>query len=369
MELKPTVEIIKGEGLKTAAEVALWGLAKSTVGEMAIERYAHGVFRERLVDPRLRTVVGGIEFENPVTVGAGWDKKGRAVRGLYNLGFSAVEVGTVPLFGQPGNVKPRLGTVGKRHGVGWNRLGFNSVGSEAVDRYLKAQQPYPCPVGVNVGKNKLMPDDQSPWAHAEVVRNLYQRANYFVFNPSSPNTPGLRDLLQSKPLRAHIKAMQEAMLESGGVKPLYVKISPDMTTDQFYELIDVCVEESVTGIIATNTTIREDIKAKHGLEGVIGGLSGNSEVFRAVGVRMTYDIYERAGDELANIGVGGISTAEHAIERMLAGASLLQVVTGIREHNGRTAVKINRGIQEWMERRGVKNIQEIIGAATQRGSR
>lgn len=368
MELKPTIEIIRGEGLKSAAEIALWGLGKFAAGEKALEFYAHGL-EGRIDDPALHTTVAGVTFDNPVMVGAGWDKKGRAIRGLYHLGFSAVEVGTVPLFGQPGNLKPRIGTVGKNHSVGWNRLGFNSPGSEAVDRYLEAQTPYPCPVGINVGKNKLMPEDQSPWAHGEVVRNLYDRADYFVFNPSSPNTPGLRDLQQTMPLRAHVKAMRQAMMERGAMKPLFVKISPDMTMTELYELIDVCVEEGVDGIIATNTTTNEKIKNHYGLKDMPGGLSGNATAFREIALRMTIEIYERAGDELEHIGVGAVSTAEHAIERMLGGASLVQVVTGIREHNGRVAAQINRGIQEWMGQHGVKNIQEIIGAGTKRGVR
>lgn len=366
MELRPTIEIAKGELLKTGAEVALAGLSRFGMGEKLLERYAFGM-EGRLDNPALHVVVGGIEYESPVMVGAGWDKKGRAVRGLYDIGFSAVEVGTVPLFGQPGNIKPRLWTLDSDHSVGLNRLGFNSPGSEAVDRYLAAGEPFPCPVGVNVGKNKLMPDEQSPWAHAQVVKNLYKYASYFVFNPSSPNTPGLRNLQQREPLIAHVRAMQAAMAECGEAKPLYVKIAPDMTMADFYEIIDVCLEMGVTGIIAVNTTSDDAIKAKHGRQGELGGISGNEWEYRTVALAMATEIYERAGDKLEVIGVGGISTAEHALERLLGGASLLQVVTGIREHNGRTAVQINRGIIDWMERRGYTNVSEIVGLGTKRG--
>ena len=185
--LMPTIETLRGEVLKNAMEIALHGLSRFRLGERVIETYAFGR-SGRIEDPALHTAVGGIDFENPIMVGAGWDKKGRAIRGLYNLGFSGVEVGTVPLNGQPGNKKPRMWTMGKHHGVGLNRLGFNSLGSEKVDTNLEDQVPFPCPIGVNIGKNKDTSDEESAEAHAEVVRRLYRHADYLVFNPSSPNT-------------------------------------------------------------------------------------------------------------------------------------------------------------------------------------
>ncbi len=366
MDIKKNLEIIKGEGLKSAAELSLHHLSQSELGARIIEAYAFGLER-RIYDPRLHTEIAGMEFDSPIMVGAGWDKKGRAIRGLYNLGYSGVEGGTIPLLGQPGNPKPRMGTVGTKHGVGWNRLGFNSDGAEAVGRNLEAGLPFPCPVGINIGKSKVIPDELSPWAHAEVVKTLYKYADYFVFNPSSPNTPNLRDLQKVEPLRAHIHAQQEAMEECGGQKPFFVKLSPDITMDEFMDILGVLAETRVSGAVLVNTTIRDAIKAKHGMQNEAGGISGNEWEYRAVAIKMMYEAYEAYGDKLEFIGVGAISTAEHAIERMLAGASVLQVVTAIREHNGRAAVLINRGIFDWMNRHKVDSIMELIGTATKRG--
>ena len=366
MELRGRIETLQSEGLKTAAEIALSSLGKFSLGERVIERYAFGE-EGRIEDDALCTTVAGIEFENPIMVGAGWDKKGRAVRGLYNLGFSGVEVGTVPLYGQPGNLKPRMWTMGRRHGVGLNRLGFNSPGSEVVDRYLEKGEPFPCPVGINVGKNKVTPDEQSPWTHAEVVRQLYEHASYFVFNPSSPNTEDLRKLQRRQPMRDHIKSMQDAMAEKGDAKPLFVKIAPDLTFRELDDIIEVAVEEEASGIVNINTTSSKAIKAMYGKQDEPGGLSGNFWEYRSIALNMTAYIYEAAGDKLDIIGVGAISQPEHAIDRMLVGASMLQVVTAIREQKGRTPAIINRGILEWMNRHSVENIQEIIGHATKRG--
>ncbi len=368
MELKPAIETLKGEGLKTAAEVALHGLSRFPLGERLLETYAHGL-EGRIRDPRLNTSLAGMDFDHPIMVGPGWDKKGRAVRGLYSLGYSAVENGTVPLLGQPGSMKPRMGTVGPKHSVGWNRLGFNSPGAEAVERSLGSEKPFPCHVGINIGKNKVIPDELSPWAHAEATKILYNHASYFVFNPSSPNTPGLRGLQKSEPLRAHISAMQQAMEACGGQKPFFVKFAPDITMDELGEALNVLIEMGVNGAVLVNTTVDPAIKAKYGMNDQMGGFSGNEWEYRSVALRMMYEAYEMAGDKLELIGVGGISTAEHAIDRMRAGASLLQVVTAIRPSWGRAAVQINRGILDWMDRHNVQKITEIIGAATKRGSK
>lgn len=371
--LRSDIEILQGETFKTVAELALHGLAKRRAGERLISYYAFEG-EPRLQHPSLHTEVAGIHFENPITVGAGWDKKGRAIRGLYNLGFSGVEVGTVPLFGQPGNPKPRLWTIDKEHSVGLNRLGFNSPGSEVIERNLQTQLPLPCPIGINVGKNKLMPDEMSPWAHAEVVRRLYSYANYFVFNPSSPNTPGLRNLQQRIPLHAHIQAMQEAMDEKGARKPLFVKIAPDLTLSEIDQVVAVAIETGIAGLITVNTTIDKVMKAKYGPRWAeeAGGLSGNDWEYRmmsSVIIRYIYELYERAGDALEIIGVGGVHDLEGTIEKMLAGASLIQVVTGIRSTRGRVAAQINTQLVEWMERHKVANVKELIGGGTTRGSR
>lgn len=369
LELRPTIEYLRSEGFKSAAEVTLAGLSHYARGEELIEWYAFGS-SGRVEDPALHTEISGIPLENPVMVGAGWDKKGRAIRGLYDLGFSAVEAGTIPLGGQPGKPRPRMWTFGNNHGVGLNRLGFNSDGSEVSERYFEALQPFPCPVGVNVGKNNYIPDipeELSPWAHAEVVKKLYPYADYFVFNPSSPNTERLRELQEKRPLTKHLNGMQQAMDESGGRKPLWAKIAPDISRLLLGDIIEVAHETGIAGLIIANTTVSSAIKAKYGKQDELGGLSGNDWEYRSMVQKLATEAYEQAGDTLGIIRVGGISTAEHAIEAMSGGAQAVQVVTGIRETYGRVAANINRGLLDYMGRHGIANVQDIIGRDTKRG--
>jgi dihydroorotate dehydrogenase len=301
-------------------------------------------------------------------VGAGWDKKGWAVNGLYALGFAGVEVGTVPLFGQPGNKKPRMEMVTK--GVGRNWLGFNSPGSEAVERYLDNQGEIDGVVGINIGLNKEMPHERSPWAHAAVVPKLYPYADYFVFNPASPNTPELRELQREQPVRDHIKALQEAMEEQGGQKPLYVKLAPDVTGEVFEGATRAATEEGASGLVLANTTLRPYIKQMYGLsQDAPGGISGDNAMYRATVLRMIYQAYEEAGDKLDIIASGAVVNHVHALEHIFAGASAVQVVTGIRTRWGKTAAEINKGMLEWCTDHHVNNVTELIGAATQRGAK
>lgn len=192
MELDPFVETLEGEHLKTLAEFGLHSLAKYQFGEYGFRLLRGG---ERIEDPSLHVDVAGLDFENPVMVGAGWDKRGWAVDGLYKLGFAGTEVGSVLVHPQKGNSKPRLFY---QYGAGLNRLGFNSKGEDVVAEYLD-DQLLPGRVGISLGKNKLTPDEYAPWAHAAVADRLYDYADYFVINVASPNTPGLRNLLNAEP--------------------------------------------------------------------------------------------------------------------------------------------------------------------------
>lgn len=368
MKISERIQTIESEGMKDVAESTLHHLSKSELGRMVIERYAFNG-HARVEDPVLHTELAGIDFENPLCVAAGWDKKGRAVNGLYALGYAGAEVGTVPLFGQPGNPKPRMTTEGRRHAVGRNWLGFNSIGSEGVERNLDSYPEIQGRLGVNAGLNKLMPHERSPWAHAEVVKRLYQYADYFVFNPSSPNTPDLRELQRQESVRDHIKSMQEAMEESGGQKPLFVKFAPDVAPDIFEGAVAAAVEERASGLILANTIISESIKKMYGVEGQPGGISGDNAVYRAIVTRMIYETYEHAGDKLDIIGVGGVSTYEHVLEYMMAGASVVQQLTAIRPSWGRSAARINTDLLQWCEDHRVQSIKELIGCATKRGSK
>jgi dihydroorotate dehydrogenase len=352
-------ETLEGEHLKTAAELAVHGLARHNWGQSVLELVSGG---ERIEDPRLHTEVAGLEFENPVMVGAGWDKKGRCLDGLYYLGFSGVEVGSVLIFPQRGNDRPRLWVDKETKGVGLNRLGFNSLGVETVEANLTAQNR-PGVTGISVGKNKLLPDELAPWAHKAVVERLYDVGDYFVINVSSPNTPGLRDQLKPDPLRDNIQAVKRALTELGG-KPLFIKTTVDLALEDLDNVIEVCLDEGVDGMIDSNTTIDDDLKARYGWRGETGGLSGNDPEFRRrANERMKYITRTTRDTGLQRIGVGGISDAATAIERLEAGAQVIQVVTGIRQRKGRIARDINKGILEHLDRTGAGSVEDIIGVA------
>jgi dihydroorotate dehydrogenase len=316
---------------------------------------------ERIEDSRLNVEVAGMMLENPVMVGAGWDKKGRCVDGLYNLGFAGTEVGSVLVFPQAGNPKPRLFT-DSSHSVGLNRLGFNSPGVDAVEAYLSTLERHGI-VGISAGKNKLLADEMAAWAHAEVVSKLYDYGDYFVINVSSPNTPGLRNFLESDKIRDIIIAVKEVLMDKGG-KPLFVKTTIDLSEEDMYELLQVLIDEGVDGIIDSNTTVDKSVKAKYGWQNEAGGLSGNDSEFRErANDRMKFITSETRNTGLQRIGNGAINSSAAAIERIEAGAQAIQVVTAIRQHGLKTPRMINHGILQHLDKHNIKNLEEITGIA------
>lgn len=355
-QFNQTRETIEGEHLKSLAEFGLHSLAEYTIGQRVIELVSGG---ERIESPRLRSEVAGLQFENPLMVGAGWDKKGRAVDGLYILGFAGTEVGSVLVHPQAGNPKPRLWIDKNSKSVGLNRLGFNSPGMEDVARNL-AEQHRPGITGISLGKNKLTPNEHAPWAHAAVAERLYDFADYFVINVASPNTPGLRNLLNREPLTNIIRSVQDVLAKKGK-KPLFVKTTVDLALEDLDTVLAVCIEEDVDGVIDTNTTIEESIKARYDWQGEMGGVSGNDYEYRKKATeRMKYITQQTSGTGLQRIGVGAINDTDSALERIQAGAQIVQIVTGIRQHKGRIARNINLGLLKRMNEDGVKQISDYV---------
>jgi dihydroorotate dehydrogenase len=324
-----------------------------------IELFNYG--GKRLVDERLKVNLSGIEFDNPIAVGAGWDKYGRAVKGLWHLGFSGVEVGTVVLHPQPGNPKPRQFMIAP--GVAINWLGFNSPGMDQIKLNLGRYKNSRIPVGISIGKNKELNDEEAVWAHRTVAENLYDSASYFAVNVSSPNTPGLRKLQEKAPLTQIVKAVKNSM--RGKVKkPIFIKIAPELSISAVDDVIDVVLDNRLSGIIASNTTINSDIKGKYGEKWrqSQGGLSGDDPDYRKMVNDQIKHIYKQAGDKLEIIGVGGVKDSETALEKIKAGAKLLQVVTAIRGEGPSVAGKINTGLLNYMIKEGVSDINELVGA-------
>jgi dihydroorotate dehydrogenase len=283
---------------------------------------------------------------------------------LYCLGAAGTEVGTIPEFGQPGNPQPRLWTINSDHSVGLNRLGFNSIGAEGVEKKLLKHAKIPGVLGINVGKNKELVDDHSPEYHAKVVTRFNPMASYFVFNPSSPNTPGLTEKQKKGPMRDHLGAIMEVAR-----KPVFVKYSPDIDYKDLDESVEVVIESGCAGLVLTNTTSDGQIRAQYGSRWAkeAGGLSGDDSQYRAKATAILRHAYEEYGDLLDIFGVGGVKDAATALEKIKSGGSAVQVLTAIRPSRGRVIAQINRGLVEYMRREGVTNIQDLIGVETKRG--
>ena len=315
----------------------------------------------RVHDPRLAVEVAGIPFENPVMVGAGWDREGKAVRGLYELGFSGVEVGTVVQNPQEGNQKPRQFMIGP--GVCLNRLGFNSPGAAVVAQNLTHYRGSGIPIGISIGKNRDVSAHEAPAAYAKTATALAEDAAYIAVNVSSPNTPGLRALQEKSALQEILHAVREAIASRRMPRPIFVKVAPDLSLETLDDVLDVIRAERLAGIIASNTTVRSDLKATYGEHWRMeaGGLSGANPEFRRMSTEQIAHIFRQTQGQLSIIGVGGISDAKSALEKIRAGASLLQVMTAIRGEGPGVACNINRGILAWMEHEGVQNLREVIG--------
>ena len=357
--IEPALSKLDSETWHTRAREVLH-LAESTPFTLKLlEQFAD--HHRRFIDERLNVVLGGVELDNPVMVGAGWDKAGRAVKALHTLGFSGVEVGTAVAYPQEGNPKPRQFMLAP--GVALNRLGFNSPGMEAVARNLERYNGSGIPIGISLGKNKVVQAEDAAQALAVVTERMYPYAAYFALNVSSPNTPGLRALQDKKPLTDIVQVVNETMDSMGGRKPLFVKIAPELTAGAIDDVIEVVLENGLTGIIAANTTINPDIKAKYGenWRNEAGGLSGDDPDYRRMATEKVAHIYQQTKGKVDIIGVGGVKDAQTALEKIKAGAKVVQVVTGIRGEGTALPGRINRGIVDFMDKEGVRSVQELVG--------
>ncbi len=277
--------------------------------------------------PKLEKEIFGIRFKNPVGLAAGFDKDARLIDDLACFGFGFIEIGTLTPKAQPGNDQPRLFRLPLDQAL-INRMGFNNEGAfAAVDRLKKRKSDII--VGGNIGKNKITPNENAFDDYAQCFEALYEHVDYFVVNVSSPNTPGLRELQEKEPLR---KLMQHVISLSKAkpvYKPVLLKIAPDLTQTQLDDIVEILIQTSTDGVIATNTTIsREGLQTSQSETEKIGngGLSGKPLTKRSTEV-IKY-LREKLGKNFPIIGVGGIMTPEDAIEKLEAGADLIQLYTG-----------------------------------------
>ena len=261
-----------------------------------------------------RTVFG-LRFPNPVGLAAGMDKDGRALPAWAALGFGFVEVGTVTARPQPGNPRPRVFRLPASQAV-INRMGFNNEGAAALATRLATLRPLGIPLGVSLGKSKVVPLADAVEDYLAALRAVLPYADYVAVNVSSPNTPGLRGLQD----RAQLSALLAALRGETGTTPVLVKIAPDLTEHAIGEALEVCQEHGVAGVIATNTTVQHD--------GEQGGLSGRPLTGRSLEVVT----FVAKHSELPVVGVGGIMSVDDALRMLDAGASLVQLYTGLIYH-------------------------------------
>jgi dihydroorotate dehydrogenase len=308
----------------------------------------------------------GLTFPNPVGLAAGFDKNGIALQELSTLGFGHIEAGTVTYHAQPGNPRPRLFRLPKDHAL-INRAGFNNDGAAAFAQRVKANRP-DCVLGVSIGKSKITPLENAVEDYLGSFELVYDVADYVAVNVSSPNTPQLRELQQSEQLNSLLSSLQNKNLElqkrskRASLMPLLLKLSPDLNTSELEIVVDVVKRLGIDGIIATNTTIsrgnlhstRKEVAACGE-----GGLSGLP--LKARSTQMISELYQQTGGRIPIIGVGGVSTAEDAWEKIAAGASLVQLYTGFIYEGPRVAQRINQGLVDIISRHGFKTLDDAVG--------
>ncbi len=306
--------------------------------------------------PRLSQNLFGLTFPNPVGVAAGFDKNAVALRTLAALGFGFVEAGTVTYHPQPGNPRPRIMRVPGRRAL-INRMGFNNDGAARVARRLARAGPLPVPVGISLGKSRVTPIEQAVEDYRASYRLLAPHAGYVAINVSSPNTPGLRSLQERDQIEVLLSGFQEEgdvlASRTGRRPPLLVKVAPDLTDDALEELLDVCLDQEIDGLIAVNTTIaRDGVPVQFD-----GGLSGRPLFRRALEVVRFIDHHTEG--RLPVIGVGGIFNAGDAYAMIRSGARLVQVYTGLIYEGPTIARRINRGLLRLMDRDGLTSLSDI----------
>lgn len=311
-------------------------------------------------DPRLQVNLWGRTFKNPVGMAAGFDKNAEAYSGLLKLGFGFVEVGTITPKAQAGNPAPRMFRLPEDQAV-INRLGFNNEGKDAALRRLQNRDRSKGIVGINIGKNKDTAEAIDDYVLG--LKTFFPYADYLTINISSPNTEGLRALQQRDALRSLVIALktEQKHLEAQHhlQVPMLVKIAPDLSDAELEQIVDVAMECNIEGLILTNTTTARasTLRSKHKAE--TGGLSGQPLKQRTLEVmKKTYGL---TGGRIPLIGVGGIGSADDAIQRIQAGASLVQLYTALIYGGPQLVSEIVKGLVHYMDQTGAASVLELVG--------
>ena len=309
---------------------------------------------------RLQQELLGGQWAHPIGLAAGLDKDGRAAAGFAGFGFAAIEIGTITAHAQPGNPKPRLFRLKNDRAI-INRFGFNNPGCEQASKTL-ARYSLPCPLGGNLGKSKITPNDDALDDYCQSVAALGPHVDYLVINVSSPNTPGLRDLQQLDALRPLITGVQRAISELKKTIPLALKVAPDLADEDLQAIAELAVETKLDALIATNTTIdRSGLSAsKQSIESMgAGGLSGAPLQQRSRDV--TALLARQLNGRVPLISVGGIDSGEEVYRRIRLGASAVQIYSAIIYQGPWLAVRMARELDRSLQRDGFSHVQQAIG--------
>lgn len=294
-------------------------------------------------DQRLEKKLFGLTFPNPIGLAAGFDKDAKLYKELSNFGFGFIEIGTLTPKPQAGNPKKRLFRLPQDNGL-INRMGFNNEGVEVAIERLKKNKGIL--IGGNIGKNKITPNEDAVLDYTLCFEALFPYVDYFVVNVSSPNTPNLRALQEKKPLTDLLNTLQKLNQETNKPKPILLKIAPDLSDEQLLDIIDIVKISQTAGVIATNTTLsREGLESEYKNE--MGGLSG--EPLKERSTEVIRFLAERSDNAFPIIGVGGIHKPEDALEKLAAGASLVQLYTGFVYEGPGVVKRMNKAILKNMD--------------------
>ncbi len=308
--------------------------------------FVASIFRKiyEIKDDSIHRNLFGLDFPNPVGLAAGFDKDAKLFNELSNFGFGFIEIGTITPKPQSGNPKKRLFRLKKDQAI-INRMGFNNGGVEEVIKRLKKRSKHLKKSGVliggNIGKNKTTPNEKAIDDYVLCFNALFDYVDYFVVNVSSPNTPNLRALQDKEPLLDLLNTLQKLNTKKASSKPILLKIAPDLSNDHLLDIIDIVNTTKIAGVIATNTTIsREGLHSNNQVE--TGGLSGKPLTKRSTEVIQF--LSEKSNKSFPIIGVGGIHSAEDVIEKLAAGADLVQLYTGFIYEGPNLVKKINKAL-------------------------
>jgi len=339
----------------------LFNLDPETAHDLAIKSLKFDLFPSKIFEIEDEQILNiellGKKFPNPIGLAAGFDKSAEAYNSLLKLGFGFVEVGTVTPLKQFGNPKPRIFRL-EDDGALINRLGFNNDGIEVIKNRIKSDEKKGI-LGINIGPNKDTKDQKNDFCLG--LKNFFDIADYITINISSPNTEGLRDFHDQGKLKDLLLTLNKIKKDNKTNVPLLLKVSPDIQDNYISEIVDVATNNNISAIILTNTTVgnRDNLVSK--IKKEKGGLSG--EPLQQISTNMIKKFYKQLNGKIPIIGVGGVNSGKSAYEKIIAGASLLQLYTGFVYRGPSTAKDIKKELIQILKNEGIKNIKDAVGKA------